>query len=171
MVPSGFRFLDRLPRTHSGKLDRGALIAHEVDVEAEVGTKESEATDSPRNEQERILLEVWCEILEQEAIGVHENFFEAGGDSLLSIRVLARARERGLALTPEQFFESPTVAGQAIAAERVEVHTAGKEADEVPERASEDRFTPEEFPLAGFDQEELDRVSQLLDETSDSDEH
>ncbi|HWM88866.1 MAG TPA: MupA/Atu3671 family FMN-dependent luciferase-like monooxygenase, partial [Kofleriaceae bacterium] len=109
MVPSAFVSLEALPLTRNGKLDRAALPAPEV-------TRAGAGFVAPGTVAEQALAEVWCEVLGLERVGAHDNFFDLGGDSILSIRVIARARERGLALTPRQMFQHQTVAEQAAAA-------------------------------------------------------
>ncbi|MFX8676992.1 phosphopantetheine-binding protein, partial [Acinetobacter baumannii] len=64
----------------------------------------------PRDDREAALLSVWRGVLKREDIGVTENFVALGGDSILSLQVVARARQAGLKLTPKQLFEEPTIA-------------------------------------------------------------
>jgi aryl carrier-like protein len=64
------------------------------------------------------LAEIWQSALEVDTIGIHDDFFDAGGDSILQILVVARAKERGLDLTPRDLFEHPTIAELAAVAER-----------------------------------------------------
>jgi len=71
---------------------------------------------APRNPVEERLAAVWAEILRLPQVGVHDNFFRLGGDSILSIRVVSRAREAGLGLSLYQMFERQTVAELAAAA-------------------------------------------------------
>lgn len=114
MIPSAFVLLDALPVTPNGKIDRGALPAPTVSV------SETEAADeAPRTEAERILAGIWSELLKLERVGVHDNFFHLGGDSILSIQVVARARQSGLVLMPRKIFEHPTIAALARAAELI----------------------------------------------------
>ena len=68
---------------------------------------------APRTEAERILAEIWCALLGVERVGVEDNFFMLGGDSILSIQVVSRARRAGLTLTPRDLFRHPTVAALA----------------------------------------------------------
>ena len=110
MVPSAFVRLDALPLTRTGKLDRRALPAPDLDQEP--GT----AYVAPRTPDEESLAAVWADVLGRERVGVHDNFFELGGDSILSIQVIARAREAGIHLTPRQMFRFQTVAEQVAAA-------------------------------------------------------
>jgi amino acid adenylation domain-containing protein len=86
MVPWSFVMLDRLPVTANGKLDRQALPAP---GEAASG----EAYVAPRNELERAIAEVWREVLGLERVGVHDNFFESGGSSLLIVKLHGRLNE------------------------------------------------------------------------------
>jgi len=78
--------------------------------------QEPSALVGPRNEAERILVEIWKTVLNTDEIDIHDDFFELGGDSILSIRTISRANQAGLAITPHQFFESPTIADLAAAA-------------------------------------------------------
>jgi len=106
MVPSAFVTLDALPLTPVGKLDRRALPAPDQsrpDLES--------AYVAPRTPAERILADIWAEVLGVEQVGVHDSFFELGGDSILSIQAVARANQAGLSLTPRQLFQYPSVAG------------------------------------------------------------
>src|SRR5262249_53679315 len=64
----------------------------------------------PRDATERALADAWSEVLGLPRVGVDDNFFELGGDSILAIRVVARARRAGVAVTPQQVFQHPTVA-------------------------------------------------------------
>ncbi|HEX2092660.1 MAG TPA: non-ribosomal peptide synthase/polyketide synthase, partial [Longimicrobiaceae bacterium] len=109
MIPSAFVALERMPLTPNGKLDRRALPAPEVAPAPEEGV-------APRTHAEEVLARVWAEVLRRDAVGVHDDFFELGGDSILSIQIVARARAAGLHLTPRQLFENPTVAGLAAVA-------------------------------------------------------
>ncbi|TYR63265.1 non-ribosomal peptide synthetase [Streptomyces parvus] len=107
MVPAVFVTLEHLPMTPSGKLDRRALPAPEA-AQAEYA--------AARTGTEAILSEVWADVLGVDRVGVHDNFFELGGDSILSIQVVARARARGVGITPKLVFDHPTVADLASVA-------------------------------------------------------
>ena len=117
MVPESIMLLDKLPRTRGGKIDRRALedfappAAERRDSEAR-----SNAHSEPTSEKHTILAEIWKTVLDLDEVDVEDDFFEVGGDSLMSIRVLSRAARAGLKVTPEQFFERPTIAGMAAAA-------------------------------------------------------
>ncbi|HEX2091362.1 MAG TPA: SDR family NAD(P)-dependent oxidoreductase [Longimicrobiaceae bacterium] len=65
---------------------------------------------APRNEIERRIARVWGEVLGVEQVGVHDNFFELGGDSVQAIQIMAKGKQAGLHLTPQQFFQYETIA-------------------------------------------------------------
>ncbi len=100
MVPSAIVILEALPTMPNGKIDRSALPAPEAMPTARV---------EPRTPNELVLLDVWRAVLGRKDIGVTDNFFALGGDSILSLQVVARARTAGLMLTLKQMFEQPTV--------------------------------------------------------------
>ncbi|HEX2090982.1 MAG TPA: amino acid adenylation domain-containing protein, partial [Longimicrobiaceae bacterium] len=102
MVPAALVALERLPLTPNGKTDRRALPDPQWGGAAG-------AYVAPRDETEEILCGAWAEVLGTERVGVRDNFFDLGGDSILSIRVLARARERGLEFTIPDLFQHQTV--------------------------------------------------------------
>jgi len=110
MIPDQFQTLERLPRTPAGKLDRTALA--NLVLEHADAPKRTEPV-LPRNDLEARLAEVWKEVLGLERVGIHDDFFEVGGDSLMSIRVIARAGAAGIDIRPEAFFEEPTIARSA----------------------------------------------------------
>jgi amino acid adenylation domain-containing protein len=104
MIPAGFVFVDDLPLTRNGKVDRKALLTMAV-----LGRDEEVAYTPPRNATQAALVEVWQEVLGLDRIGIDDRFFSLGGDSILSIRVCALARQRGLSLSLNQLFEHQTV--------------------------------------------------------------
>ena len=108
-MPSAFVFLDALPRTPNGKIDRSALPAPDhVRRELEISFV------GPRNQTEETLARIWAEVLRVEGVGIHDNFFELGGHSLSGAQVVSRARELLDAdLLLRDVFLSPTVAGLA----------------------------------------------------------
>ncbi|HEU0079335.1 MAG TPA: condensation domain-containing protein, partial [Longimicrobiaceae bacterium] len=109
MVPSALVALDALPLGANGKVDRARLPAPGE-------APRSEEHVAPRTPAEEVLAGIWREVLRADRVGVHDSFFELGGDSILGIQVVARARAAGLHLTPRQVFEHPTVAALAAAA-------------------------------------------------------
>jgi aryl carrier-like protein len=67
----------------------------------------------PRNPLEETLADIWTELLGLEQVGIHDNFFDLGGDSILAIQIISRANQAGLRLTPKQLFQNQTIAGLA----------------------------------------------------------
>ena len=89
MVPAVWEWMEALPLTPNGKIDRKALPAPGEQLE------HSAAYDAPRNETERLLVEVWEKVLKVKGVGVNQNFFDAGGDSMLLLRVHAELAKHG----------------------------------------------------------------------------
>ncbi len=116
MVPAVFMVLDALPLTPNRKVDRKALPA--PDQASRLETGHGDKFVAPATEAERILADIWAQVLGVPRVGAHDNFFELGGDSILSIQVIARARQAGLQLTPKQLFQAPTIAQLAAVAGR-----------------------------------------------------
>ncbi|MEP7342690.1 MAG: amino acid adenylation domain-containing protein [Acidobacteriota bacterium] len=109
MIPSIFIFLDALPSTSNGKLDRNALPAPEPSRDG----CEIEYV-APTTTTERELAQLWSNLLKLERVGIHDNFFDAGGHSLLAMQLVSRVRELFSAELPlRAIFEFPTVAGLA----------------------------------------------------------
>src|SRR6476620_926809 len=102
MVPSALVVLDRLPLTPNGKLDRRALPAPEHRVGA--------VRRAARTPQEEILCGLFAEVLGLERVGIDDNFFALGGDSIMSIQLVSRARKAGLVITPRAVFQHQTIA-------------------------------------------------------------
>jgi amino acid adenylation domain-containing protein len=108
MVPAGFAFLDALPLTASGKVDRAALARMPFELQA--GT----AGEEPVTEAERALAAIWEEVLGVGRVGRGDNFFHLGGHSLLAMRLTSRVRSRlGVELELRDLFEAPTLSGLA----------------------------------------------------------
>jgi len=106
MVPNAFVILAELPVTPTGKVNRRALPEPEPPSAAS-------GYVAPRTREEQILAEVWAQTLRLPRVGVNDNFFELGGDSILSVQIVARARQAGLSFTMRQIFEHQTVAALA----------------------------------------------------------
>src|SRR5207248_8719011 len=112
MVPAAVVVLGSFPLTVNGKIDRAALPAPEF-----TGNK---AGREPRTEAERVLCELFAEILGLDRAGADDSFFGLGGDSILSMQLAARARRRGVVFGAKDVFEQETPAGIAAVAERAE---------------------------------------------------
>jgi amino acid adenylation domain-containing protein/non-ribosomal peptide synthase protein (TIGR01720 family) len=111
MIPAAFVVMDELPLTVHGKVDRAGLQAL-AGAEPDVST----SFEAPRTPVERLLAQVWCRVLRRERVGIHDNFFEIGGDSILALQIVGQARRAGVRLTPRQMFQQQTIAGLAAVA-------------------------------------------------------
>ncbi|MFE5140466.1 non-ribosomal peptide synthase/polyketide synthase [Streptomyces fagopyri] len=108
MVPAAFVTLDALPLTPNGKLDRGALPAPDFAAET-TGTR-------PRTGREEMLCDLFATVLGLERVGVEDDFFTLGGDSIVAMQLVARVRTAGLAISPRDVFRHKTAAGLAAVA-------------------------------------------------------
>ncbi|AGN34828.1 lichenysin non-ribosomal peptide synthetase LicA [Bacillus paralicheniformis] len=148
MIPSHFVELDEIPLTGSGKVDRKALLRHEVSVS---GTAEYAA---PRNEYEEKMVGIWQEVLGTEQVGIHDQFFELGGHSLKAMAMLAKIYKAfGVEVPLQVLFEKPTVAALSGF-----VSEAEKDGFTVIEPAPES----DDYPLS-LAQQRIYIVSQLED--------
>ena len=108
-VPAVFVGLRALPRTPNGKLDRRALPEPPAP-----GTGGDEADfAAPRTATEATLAEIWAQVLKVPRVGIHDNYFALGGDSIQVLQLVAQAREAGLDVSPKSVFSNPTVADLA----------------------------------------------------------
>ncbi|WP_327351861.1 non-ribosomal peptide synthetase [Streptomyces sp. NBC_01304] len=107
MLPSAFVALDALPLGPNGKVDRAALPAPAAPVTGRG------AYIPPSTPDEEKLAALWAEVLRLDRVGVGDNFFEIGGDSMHAVRITGLAREQGLDIPLQRFFTSPTVADLA----------------------------------------------------------
>ena len=141
-LPEDWRVLEALPLTVNGKVDRKALPVPEGSAALKYA--------APRTPLEKILVEVWQEQLGIERIGVEDNYFASGGDSIRSIRLVAQARARGIDFSIRDLFAHPTISDLASAIERGD--------------ALGEAFVEQEIePYALLTEQERQRLSQRLD--------
>ncbi|WP_280238152.1 non-ribosomal peptide synthetase, partial [Nocardia abscessus] len=107
MVPSRLIRVDRIPLTRNGKLDRRALAAQLV---LGHGAESFAGGGDPRTEVETRLARVWRTVLGVDSVGVHDNFFTHGGDSILALAVRTAAERAGLYFDVDAFYQAPTIA-------------------------------------------------------------
>ncbi|WP_275426317.1 amino acid adenylation domain-containing protein [Streptomyces sp. CS014] len=119
MIPSAFVTLDSLPLTPNGKLDRNSLPAPDH--------SKTVVSRAPQGSRETQLAQLFAQILQVDAVDADDRFFDIGGDSILSIRLIAQARALGYSLTVRDVFEHQTVAALAEAAAAA---STGDDADE-----------------------------------------
>jgi amino acid adenylation domain-containing protein len=151
MVPASFVVLDALPLTPSGKVDRRALPPPD-----QVRSAAERAPVAPRTVREARLAAIFAEVLKVERVGVHDDFFDLGGHSLLGTQVVARVRKVFQVELPlRRLFDAPTVAG--LCAELDKAAPVGVE------RAPRHALAARARLLASLDQLSEDEVSALLD--------
>ena len=109
MIPSAFMVLPSIPVTANGKVDRKELLKIKVEL------SHQQEFVPPRNETEEILATLWGEVLQLDAIGVKDNFFDLGGHSLLATQVISRVKETfQVELSLSVLFENQTIENMAI---------------------------------------------------------
>ena len=123
MVPATIVALDALPLTPNGKIDRRRLPA----PSGERPTLTQTYT-APRTPVETSLAQIWAEVLRIDRVGINDNFFALGGDSILSLQIVARATQAGLRIATRQVFEYQTVASLA----QVVQVASGPKAEQAP---------------------------------------
>jgi amino acid adenylation domain-containing protein len=119
MVPTFFEILPTLPKTPNGKINRKALPK----PSGQVATPDKPYA-APRNPVEAKLAEVWQQVLGREKVGINDNIFEIGGDSLLIFQITARANQSGIPVSLRQVFQLRTIAELAGALNMTEVPKA-----------------------------------------------
>jgi amino acid adenylation domain-containing protein/thioester reductase-like protein/non-ribosomal peptide synthase protein (TIGR01720 family) len=114
MIPAYFIQLEQIPLNPNGKIDRGRLPGPQIVVAAEYA--------APRNETEKILAEVWSEVLGLgiEKVSIDDNFFEIGGDSIKSILMSGRLRKRQFTINVNDFFSNPTIRQAAAYVQKIQ---------------------------------------------------
>ncbi len=128
MLPAAVVLLDALPVKGSGKVDVRALSPAD-----EIETKQGFA--APRTPVEKGLVRIWQNVLGLERVGITDNFFELGGDSIVSIQIVARARDAGISITPKQVLKHQSILELAAVA-KISI-----------ERATEKESTASTIPL------------------------
>ena len=104
-IPAYFVQLDNIPLTTNGKLDRKSL-PHPETTRPELNT----AFIAPNTPVEKTLAQLWTAVLKVNQVGIYDNFFDLGGDSIMAIQIAAKANEMRLHLSPNQLFQHPTIA-------------------------------------------------------------
>ena len=103
MIPSEMHFIDEMPLLPNGKIDKNSLKKLQNAKRANGGIRK------PDSQIEKQLAQIWEEVLDFSPIDIHDNFFEIGGDSILSIQIIAEARKLGMMIAPHQLFEHQTI--------------------------------------------------------------
>ncbi|WFU79763.1 amino acid adenylation domain-containing protein [Bradyrhizobium sp. CIAT3101] len=151
-IPSAFLFLDQVPLNAHGKLDRSALLAP-----AQQESAGTEATVPARRFTEKVLSDIWIDLLKVESISVTDNFFDLGGHSLLAGQAMARvARALGVSLPIKTIFEAPTIEELARRVDEAVATKPQKPAAGVP------RLADRGPPTLSIAQDQMMRIEQSL---------
>lgn len=103
-IPSQFVWMKQLPLTANGKVDRKSLPQPRVsrrDIQVDY--------TAPESREQYIIVTLWQQILGIEEVGIDDNFFDLGGDSIVNIQIVAACRKQGIELSPQQIFDYPTI--------------------------------------------------------------
>lgn len=112
MVPAEIILIEAFPVSENGKVDRTRLPAQASSFAEEKPVR-------PISEAERVLVDIWQEVLGVAMVGIDDNFFELGGDSIVGLQVVSKAKAAGIKLSPLLIFEAQTVRRIAARAERI----------------------------------------------------
>lgn len=151
-VPSAFLFLDQVPLNAHGKIDRSALLAP-----AQVDASGPDAAVPARRFTEKVLSDIWIDLLKVESLGVTDNFFDLGGHSLLAGQAMARvARALGVSLPIKTIFEAPTIEELARLVDEAAATKPAKPAASVP------RLGEQGVPAISIAQDQMLRIERNL---------
>ncbi|NEO72996.1 non-ribosomal peptide synthetase, partial [Moorena sp. SIO3H5] len=140
MIPSGFVVLPQLPLTPNGKVDRKALPV--PDVASSVSTEYV----APQTQTQKVLAEIWQEVLAIEKVGIHDNFFDLGGHSLLATQVVSRIQQAFAVECPlKTLFETPELASLAQKLEKYLAASEGVETIAIAPRVKDGNPPPLSF--------------------------
>ncbi len=103
MIPSSFLELDKIPLTANGKLDKNKLSEISLKLDSEI------EYERPRTEVEKSLVSIWKNVLAVDRVGINDDFFSLGGDSIKSIQVISRAKNYGYYFGVKDLFNNPTI--------------------------------------------------------------
>jgi amino acid adenylation domain-containing protein len=156
MLPARVVLLERMPLTANGKLDRKALPLVAV-VENDSETKPVAAVTP----MEKKLVEIWEQVLGLERIGVHDNFFDLGGDSINAIQVASKANQEGLRLSPLQIFQHQTIAELA---KEIDVDAEGRN---IAEAEKTKHSSEVDFAELNWSQAEVEEITATISQYKD----
>ncbi|MFX0575930.1 amino acid adenylation domain-containing protein [Nocardia nepalensis] len=155
MNPAAIVRLEEMPCTPTGKIDRKALQQRAFESDGAPGRP-------PSTHAEQVVAKLFADVLHLETVSADSNFFALGGDSIVSMRLVALARSAGLTLTPRDVFEGKTVAALAAMAGDAAAAVA---IEEPPRRPTADRAS--DSPLVALTQQDIDRLERQYRGLSD----
>ncbi|MGC8483849.1 MAG: amino acid adenylation domain-containing protein, partial [Thermodesulfobium sp.] len=153
MIPEHWLEVTEWPLTVSGKIDRQALLELELKKKEEAPHE----SDEPQSEIEKKLASLWCNVLRLDKVGVHDNFFRIGGDSISAIQLASEARKAGIQLTAKDIFKSPILKSLA----QFLVATVQTEAKLDPEKPLITKLPHQKEELKLYIQNNLDYSCQV----------
>ncbi|MCX7921060.1 MAG: amino acid adenylation domain-containing protein [Clostridia bacterium] len=159
MIPSSFTILNDMPVNSNGKLDRKALPEPIPEITDEEGFV------APTTQTEKILTEVWEEVLGLEQVGINNNFFELGGDSIHSIQAVARAKQRGIQITTQHIFRHQTISELAEAISQAQAEDT-LETGSIENNLLSNSDYPD-FAFAGLEQNEFKKIQSEIPDVED----
>ena len=115
MIPAFFVKIENWPLLPNGKIDLNSLPNPEIEK-----TSTRDEYIAPENETEKILTQLWEQVLQVSRVGVTDNFFELGGDSIIGLQIIAKARDLGFYFTPQDLFNHPQVSDLASHVRKVD---------------------------------------------------
>ncbi|MGF1874567.1 amino acid adenylation domain-containing protein [Photobacterium frigidiphilum] len=157
MIPAQIRVLMTMPMTVNGKIDRQALRSMVYQDEAE--NSELMLLIQPETPREQQLLDLWLSVLPTKKLAINSNFFRVGGDSILAIQLVAKARRDGLKLSSTFIFEHQTIAEQARNVELIDDKVEQKKW--LPATGTQ-RLTPMMRAFFENDSESIDHYNQSM---------
>ena len=153
MVPTLWVALQELPLTSNGKIDRKAL------PEPDSSGLSGREYVAPRNEAEEQLAAIWQDLLGVEQVGIYDNFFQLGGQSLLAIRLIARIQKLGYTLNIGDFYADPNI---ALLSTKLDSADSGYQVPENGIKEGCPYITPSMVTLIDLNQEALERVMDSI---------
>ncbi|AHH18280.1 non-ribosomal peptide synthetase [Nocardia nova SH22a] len=160
MNPAAIVEIDELPRTAVGKIDRKAL--RQIDFRAEQADGRP-----PVTLDEQLVAKLFATVLNLDTVTAEANFFTLGGDSIVSMRLVALAREAGIALTPRDIFERKTVAALAELIHTTRTRTGPAPVAPAPRRTGDRPAGPADFPLVALTPLDVEHLEQHYDDLAD----
>ena len=104
MIPDYFVSVDDFPLTSNGKIDR-SMLPHPLEQRPEL----AQPLALPETPLQEAMAKIWRDALRLNTIGIHDNFFEVGGDSILAVQIVAKANDMGMRITPGHLFSHQTI--------------------------------------------------------------
>ncbi|MGV9666679.1 amino acid adenylation domain-containing protein [Nocardia niigatensis] len=158
MNPAAIVRLEDMPRTPTGKIDRKALQQRAFEVGATDGRQ-------PSTPAEQVLAALFAEVLHLDTVSADSNFFALGGDSIVSMRLVALARSAGLTLTPREVFEGKTVAALAAMASGAAAPVSIEEPSRLPQGGH--AYRDSDSALVALTQQDIERLERQYPRLSD----